>query len=629
MAAKIAACIHVTTFLALFIFTPSTSLACPNGCVCSGGSRVMCPNADCVCGDSTRAVCLGDRCVCRDGSRPTCSRNPCVCSEGGQLLCSGGVCVCSYGRRVVCRNAGYNAIPDKIPSDTYHLDLTRNNLRVIAPGEFEKIGATEIRELVLDHNQISQIEPNAFRGLQDLEILSLKNNKISTLESYTLGRISGNSETCARKSCFIDLSYNNLTRVGEYAFAWTKRMRIIFDGGHAEELSIEPYAFYGIQNIPVIRIANYKGLKIKRGTFTNVENIGNLEIQDTRIPALVKYTFEGIRGLRHLKIDNCDIVSMSPYAFSGINYATSNERDAIVLNESKVLVFTNFSGIFTLTNSKVTSIPGNAFRDTNLADIVMTSNVIDKVAPYAFRGLPHLNSLVLQYNSLAKLSENSMSLLRNVETIRFYANNITAIEGHAFQDSANIGRLELSFQPRHNLTIHEKAFGGLEDIDYVVIRDFSNLDLKPDAFLGLLDVNILDISYVNLPVVQKHTFRGLMKVKRLHLTYCNIASIEGNAFEGAIESIDLSQGNNLPCDCKTAKTLKAFANTFSKYNVKCNPKRNNATRFALQNAMVASDVGVLCEPHYNVTSSQAPTMDFFFPLLSVTLFILFHESQVV
>ncbi|XP_032429327.1 leucine-rich repeat-containing protein 3B [Xiphophorus hellerii] len=102
---------------------------------------------------------------CFHHAATTCSKR-CYCSETE-----------SGGKTMRCSNLQLTEIPEDIPNDTQRVYLDFNLLSAVPTNAFA--GLTHLVELDLSHNEISQLEPGAFRGLSSsLQFLDLSSNKL-------------------------------------------------------------------------------------------------------------------------------------------------------------------------------------------------------------------------------------------------------------------------------------------------------------------------------------------------------------------------------------------------------------------------------------------------------------------
>ncbi|XP_038152718.1 leucine-rich repeat-containing protein 3B [Cyprinodon tularosa] len=102
---------------------------------------------------------------CFHHAATSCSKR-CYCSETE-----------SGGKTMRCSNLQLTEIPEDIPNDTQHVYLDFNLLTAVPTNAFA--GLTQLVELDLSHNEISQLEHGAFRGLgTSLQFLDLSSNKL-------------------------------------------------------------------------------------------------------------------------------------------------------------------------------------------------------------------------------------------------------------------------------------------------------------------------------------------------------------------------------------------------------------------------------------------------------------------
>lgn len=417
---------------------------------------------------------------------------------------------------------------------------------------------------------MQEIGAHAFKGLDNLQVLSLRGNKISRLVPYALTGISG--RLSCNPECLVDLSENDITEVQKNALAWIKRLSVLI-GRSNTDLVLKAYSFYGVTDATNIRIFDIPSLLIEPRAFTNAENVGTVEIFNTRISSIKAFTFEGISDLTILNISSCDVGQIESFGFSGIQYHDTGKLE-VASNRTSVL-----NGHFILESCSLYEIPQHAFRDTNLMAITIKKNSIMQIAANAFQGLPHLESIYILGNNLPRLTSNSLSSLKNLKEVIIHRNDIATIDDNAFYDSQEIEYLSIGMSPSINLTLATRAFAHLYAVTHFVIESLGYLDVAPAAFDGMVSVDLMEIKNVKVPEVQPHTFQGLSKVKTLKLSNCNTSVVHSTAFGdtvslGTVDLFDLSTGNSLPCDCQTSNMLHDFENYFGSYRVTCEGKGN-------------------------------------------------------
>uniref|UniRef100_A0A3Q3VW29 LRRNT domain-containing protein n=1 Tax=Mola mola TaxID=94237 RepID=A0A3Q3VW29_MOLML len=107
---------------------------------------------------------------CFHHAATSCSKS-CYCTES-----DGG------GKTVRCSNLQLTEIPQDFPNDTRHVFLDFNLFTTVPANAFA--GLPHLVELDLSHNELSQLEPGAFRGLgSSLQFLDLSSNKLVNFNS--------------------------------------------------------------------------------------------------------------------------------------------------------------------------------------------------------------------------------------------------------------------------------------------------------------------------------------------------------------------------------------------------------------------------------------------------------------
>ncbi|KAK2185404.1 hypothetical protein NP493_238g02023 [Ridgeia piscesae] len=516
----------------------------------------------------------------------------------GLILCPAG-CRCSRlqtGVSTDCRAVGLSSVPIRyIDPDTTHLDLRRNSIRLVREDTF--FGLTNLSTLLLDDNRVSDIEPHAFRGLASIVRLSLRRNRVEVLRTDALSGVAGDESACAsasasRRNCIIDLRYNDIAAVERNAFAWVRRLSVLLGSG-SDDLTIEAYAFYGVRDVPRVEIRDVPSLTLKPRIFTNAENVGAVVVSGTSVPVLRRFTFEGLKNVHRVEFTDCHLGDVQPFAFSGIHYAASPEvtwdatRVTLARSSGSLPSYTIVAattpepefpagGLVNISECRVDVIPTDAFRDTNLANVVVVDSVVSLVDALAFRGMSRLRVLVFSRSRIGALSGQCFGALAHLRQLLLYDTLVDEIPPYAFKDSEDIRLLSIVIPRNSSLVLRSLAFAQLIETKEFRITGspHTRLTIEVDAFQSMFGVTDFRIANVTLPVVARNTFRGLGKVTHFRLHNCRVTHIEEAAFGvsyglGAIDTLDMSIGNALPCNCVTATRMREFERTFSRYTVHC------------------------------------------------------------
>lgn len=151
-------------------------------------------------------------------------------------------CECPYPE-VFCSRAHLTKFPGGLDNVTTFLDVGHNNITIIEEDTFFNLGLLELVVIVADNNSISEVSPEAFRGLDSLKFLHLAGNKLTSLPKnlfYSNPHIhhldlTGNALTMPAEGPFLsapsleylDLDHCYLTILSETVFLDLPKLRYV------------------------------------------------------------------------------------------------------------------------------------------------------------------------------------------------------------------------------------------------------------------------------------------------------------------------------------------------------------------------------------------------------------------
>ena len=512
-----------------------------------------------------------------------------------------------HGVTADCFRRGIDQLPpvSQFDPDTVSIDLRHNSLQVISADGFA--GLPRLGWLGLDDNQIDTLETYAFRGLQNLTHLSLTNNRLTTLLTETFYQLAGDPNVCPGVSaylredvtnCHIDLRNNDIVLINRYAFSSVNRLSISLGGASSVGLLVDKYGFYLLSHATKISFSNLNSVTLRPYAFTNVQYVGVLELLHTELVMLDADTFVGLEHLGELRFSHSRLGSLNTYSVSGITFLPRAPRTSRLVSDTKSSKISSdvgyTGGLLNISHCDVTIIQKDLARGTNLNWIRISHSNLRDIGQFAFRGLQRLK-LELLYNTIGKLTARSLGGIQQSQELRLHSNTISAVETNAFEDSKDIDLLSMSLPAHSSTTLHTRSFSdlvGVGNMEFVGLRDDASLrsntalpsgentndtDSKPrlivmpDAFSGLM-VEHLTFTNLHLPVLTHNAFRGLTKVTKLRLVDCDVTRVESGAFGeafGAVQHLDMSEGNLLPCDCQSRDTLRELNKVMSQTKLSC------------------------------------------------------------
>lgn len=219
-----------------------------------------------------------------------------------------------------------------------------------------------LHELDLCDNAIKIIENDAFRGAQDLHILTLKKNKLhkkpnnifshmKSLEAFILSEnfieeipngifkhstklqtldLSKNQiKSIGKKSLqglkglnFLFLDHNEITELGPNTFEHCPKLKELHLNGNRIE-RISTHAFHQLDALQKLFLANNRIERIEKGTLANTPELTHLHLDKNSIESIHADTIFGCDQLETIGLRNNNIVAVSPESFTKLKHLRS------------------------------------------------------------------------------------------------------------------------------------------------------------------------------------------------------------------------------------------------------------------------------------------------------------------
>ncbi|GFS98136.1 toll-like receptor Tollo [Nephila pilipes] len=422
------------------------------------------------------------------------------------------------------------------------VDLSDNELVNIPARIFQD--SPDIRELYLYNNSIVSIPPDLFNGLQQLVILNLSFNKIS---SSSFG-----PETFVDliRLVILDLSRNKLNFVNNTLFQSQYSLQMLFLSHN--EIDI-----------------------IAENSFSSLYNLYTLDLSYNRLKYLDIFTLNGLYVLSDLKLSHNSIYSMHSDAFK---------------NCSSVEVLT-------LQGNNLSYVPTALKSLQFLKTLNLNNNTMSSLNNLSFQDLKQLRHLSLSQNQIGNLTKGTFKHLTSLKKLDLSKNNIHNLEHGIFDDCEAISAIDLSdnylvdmnglFMNLKSLMFLNVSRNKIQWFDYAVIpTELDELDLHSNEIetlsnyyelentlqLRALDVSFNFISKINKASFPNHISRLKINNNRIsiaesfpflakaNLTYVNMANnnivsmdltalrLHPNALKKPLPEFEIS-GNPFFCDC--------------------------------------------------------------------------------
>ncbi|NWY06652.1 LIGO3 protein, partial [Nothoprocta ornata] len=264
-------------------------------------------------------------------------------------------------RSVVCHRKRLTAIPEGIPTETKILELNKNRIRCLNPGDLSPYPLLE--ELDFSENIITNVEPGAFSNLFNLQALRLRGNQLKLIPPGVFTKLTNLT--------LLDISENKIVILLDYMFQDLRNLKSL-EVGDNDLVYISQRAFSGLLGLEQLTIERCNLTSISAESLSYLQNLEVLRLRHLSISALEDQNFKKLYNLLQLEIDNWPLLEdISPTSFQGLNLTS-----------------------LSITYTNITAVPTAALRNlVYLRYLNLSYNPISTVLKGSFKDLIRLQEL--------------------------------------------------------------------------------------------------------------------------------------------------------------------------------------------------------------------------------------------
>ncbi|XP_013399988.1 slit homolog 1 protein [Lingula anatina] len=265
--------------------------------------------------------------------------------------CQGTPCTCIFTKEQWTIDCSWREL-DAIPK--FNINSSFNIVEINLSGGFlTKVddyafkGITTLKGLNFNHNNINDLQPYAFSGVEEtLQDLDLSHNLLSNVSA-----LQG-----LRNIKWLSLRTNRLTTKGADVFHLLGQRLAVLDLSQ-NKLERFPQSLKYLDQLQTLLLNWNKLEDIDKEVLNGMKNLENLEIAENKLKTLPAQTFKTLDLLFRLSVSGNEIEEISPQAFYGLDY---NLRQIdLSFNHLKRLQFCAFRGLQLL---EVLALNGNPFK---------------------------------------------------------------------------------------------------------------------------------------------------------------------------------------------------------------------------------------------------------------------------
>lgn len=385
---------------------------------------------------------------------------------------------------------------------TYNTDWSAMSLKIASDAFRDQ---RNLERLDLGDNNIWTLPPALLCHLENLKLLNLSKNK---LQDVTVLSFSQLEHICSPGLRSLDVSFNHLVNIPEFAFAALKNLQILNVSLNGIS-KLDDKALFGMYSLEVLDLS------------------GNL------LTALPPELFQENKRLTKLYIRNNSVSVLAPGLFSGLSLLlelelTDNQLTNTWVNSETFTDLLRLASL-DLSNNKITRLDAATFRDlTNLQVLKLQQNMIETISDNTFSGLFRLHTLVLSENRVKVISDKTLAGLIGLQVLKLDNNEVFSVDSHALTNSTELQEFQLS----HNY---------LQDVPKLVrsLASLRTLDLSGNhvsvitnsSFTDLHNLSVLKLAANVVENITKSVFKNLPALQVLDLGSNRIHTIENGAFD--------------------------------------------------------------------------------------------------
>uniref|UniRef100_A0A8C7UAE0 Slit homolog 1 protein n=1 Tax=Oncorhynchus mykiss TaxID=8022 RepID=A0A8C7UAE0_ONCMY len=318
-----------------------------------------------------------------------------------------------------------------------------SNLRIKKIPEHIPISTTELR---LNNNEITTLEATGvFKALSQLNNINLSNNKITEIEDGTFEGAGSVNE--------LHLSANQLD-------------------------SVRSGMFKGLDGLRMLMLRNNKIRCIHNNSFTGLHNVRLLSLYDNQLTTITPGAFDTLQTLSTLNLlansFNCDcrlawlgdwlrsrkIVTGNPrcqrpaflkeiplqdVALPDFRCEEGVEEMSCVPRPQCPSECTCLETVVRCSNNHLHALPKGIPR--NVTELDLSNNKINSLTISSFSNMSQLTTLILSYNSLRCIPSLAFGGLRSLRLLSLHGNEISELPDGIFSDVASLSHLAIGANP--------------------------------------------------------------------------------------------------------------------------------------------------------------------------------------
>ena len=370
-----------------------------------------------------------------------------------------------------------------------------------------------------------------------LGISSFYNCSTTSIEGKFNDAITEIPDNCFAGCSYLkEIDFNNVEKIGKYAFANnsrlkiknTKKLRILDDQAFRNACTKETIDTFDTDSLEEIGNFALLNVRVKKLNLGNLKKIGKNAFQNSWIEEIEDFEkssireipescFDGCLRLESINLSNIEIIRTKAFKraenLKEANLSNVKTLESIAFQNAKQLKKVDLSS---LTQSRIEY--GTFSNCTTLEEVILPTTIKD-IQPAAFSECVQLNKINLE--KVEKI--NSQAFYNNVLLKKVDLSSTKKIKSAAFSNAKNLEEVKLSNDLRY---IDERAFEYTQKLKQIDLKNVKTINNRAFKNSGL---ETIDLKYVTK--ISENAFENVKFTKLSSLKFNNQVSIGKQAFK--------------------------------------------------------------------------------------------------
>ena len=419
-------------------------------------------------------------------------------------------------------------------TELVELWLFRNRLTELPAGVFA--GLDELQRLLLGFNRLTGLREGVFSGLPQLTDLSVQENELSRLPPNVFAGLSRLQELWIYGNDMTELpaGISELVRL-EKLIAWGNRLLVLPAG-----------VLSGLSNLEVLSLADNRLTQLDRKAFASLTSLLQLDLRTNRLTELPPGLLSNLGTLEFLSLSENRLERLPDGVFDGLDALEHLYLSANILTDLQSGLFSDLGGLRELwmSDNRISRLTSGTFSGlSGLRLLNLRKNRIADLEPGILAGLGSLEVLALDENPLPELKSDVFADLARLQELWVSSGDLSYLHPGAFNGLTRLSKLYLHENRLDRLV--DGTFQGLSGVEEVWLYENEIEEISTVAFTGMPLLELLVLWGNRFDALPRGVFSPLTKLKEVWMGDSQLTTLPSGAFENLGELTLLHLYQNL------------------------------------------------------------------------------------